>query len=333
MNGPSFLEEPLLSTIDGELPRVAAELGGVSPADLDPITRQKLILYTVREFDLDGYVTTQCYLHGDVAVKGKSENRSGNATLELPSGVGTDIPTSEEILERLTGSSREYVQEALSTETFDWLDSYYREQRIPFEQVYLAALPVYANLHRTRDAAMGQDSGSIPENITTVVTESCTELKRVTSRYALFDGIQPYVTEFCRAAEPFLEWIEKQDWDSNTPVEHYEEFDTLYELFYDGVWRGCGQRMSYATVEGPSAESTKNRRKREARSQREEFRVKFDRFQMELDGLDVNVEADLDRLPDLDFDEYVLEADTEPDITPSDQQEVPEDDPLFETLE
>lgn len=333
MNGPSFLEEPLLSTIDAELPRVAAKLEGVSPDDLDPITKQKLILHTVREFGLEHYVTTQCYLHGDVAVKGKSENRSGNAKLELPTSVDTDIPTSEEIVEQLIGPSSAYIQDALSTETFDWLESYYKEEDIPFESVYLAALPVYANLHRTRDAAMGQTSGSIPENITTVVAESCTELKRVTSRYALFDGIQPYVTEFHRAAEPFLQWIENQDWDSNTPPDYYEEFHRLYELFYDGVWRGCGQRMSYVTVEGPSADSTRDRREREANNQPEAFRTKLRRFQMELDSLGVAAEADVDRLPDLDFDEYVFEAGTDPDISASDRKRVSEDDPLFGTLE
>ncbi|MEZ3116520.1 hypothetical protein RYH80_11435 [Halobaculum sp. MBLA0147] len=333
MNGPSFLEEPLLSTIDAELPRAAAELEGVSPDDLDSITEQKLILHTVREFGLENYVTTQCYLHGDVAVRGKSENRSGNAKLELPTGVDTDIPTSEEIAEQLVGPSSAYVQDALSTETFDWLESYYEEEDIPFERVYLAALPVYANLHRTRDAAMGQTSGSIPENITTVVAESCTELKRVTSRYALFDGIQPYVTEFHRAVEPFLQWTEKQDWDSSTPLEYYEEFHRLYELFYDGVWRGCGQRMSYVTVEGPSADSTRDRREREADNQHQAFRTKLRRFQMELDGLDVTAEADVDRLPDLDFDEYVFEAGTDPDISASDRTRISEPDPLFETLE
>lgn len=333
MSGPSFLEEPLLSTIDSELPKVATELGGVSTADLDPITRQKLILYTVREFDAEDYVTTQCYLHGDVAVKGKSDNRSGNATLELPTSVDTAIPTSNEVVEELTGPSSDYVEEALSAETFDWLGSYYTEQSIPFEEIYISALPVYANLHRTRDAAMGQDSGSIPEDIATVVTESCTELKQLTSRYALFDGVQPYITEFQRAAEPFLGWIERQDWSSNDPVEHYDKFHKLYELFYDGVWRSCGQRMSYVTVEGPSADSTKNRREREAQNQREKFRTKFARFQMELDSLDVVVEADVERLPDLDFDEYVTEAGTEPSISSSERQSVPEDDPLFEVIE
>ena len=90
--------------------------------------------------------------------------------------------------------------------------------------------------------------------------------------------------------------------------------------------------MSYVTVEGPSADSTKNRREREANNQHEEFRTKLGRFQMELDSLGVAAEADVDRLPDLDFDEYVFEAGTDPDISASDRKRVSEDDPLFETL-
>ncbi|MEZ3142498.1 hypothetical protein [Halobaculum sp. MBLA0143] len=331
MSEPSFLEDPLLSTVDSEVQRAATEIEGVSTANLDPITRQKLILYTVRQFGVEAYVTTQWYLHGDVAVKGKADNRAGNATLDLPTGVDSDIPTQDEIFDELTGDSREYVHEALSAETFEWLGDYYRERSIPFEDVYRAALPLYAALHRTRDAAMGA-GGEVPDDLSTTVETSCGALKRALSRYALFDGIQPYVTEFARAAEPFVGWIERHEWD-NSPVEHYDEFDRLYELFYDGVWRGCGQRMSYVTVEGPSADDTKARRRREASGQRELFEAKLGQFQMAVDGLGVAVEATTDRLPNLEFDDYVEEAGVEPDILAGEQRSVPDDDPLFEVVE
>lgn len=332
MEGPSFLEEPLLGTIDGQLAEATTALEGVSNEDLDSITRQKLILDAVYAFDVADHVTTQYYLHGDVAVKGKAANRSVNATLELPNRVDTDLPTADQIYAYFTDDRREYVTDALETETFDWLRAYYeRRDEFPFRDVYLAGLPIYRTLHDIRTATIERNNDLLPTEPARTVTENCRTLKRALVRYPIFRDVPPYVTEFETAVTPALQWL---DSDGRTaindePDAYYHFVDRLYQLFYEGVWKAVGQHMSYHTVSGPAEVSTRDRREREMRQQRTEFRMIFNRFEIESDTPGVECEANLDRLPQLE----PIDHPPEPEIPEADLEAISRDDPAFSLLQ
>ncbi len=331
MDGPSFLEEPLLGTIDSQLSEAVADLDNVSNEELDPITRQKLILDAVHELGVGNHVTTQYYLHGDVAVKGKESNRSGKATLQLPRGLNSDIPSADRIYSHFVEDRREYVTRALKTETFEWLREYYEGQDdFPFRDVYLSGLPIYSSLHNIRSAVIEQNPNLMPVTPKRTISEHSPTLKRSLTRYPIFQDILPYVTEFEKASGPALEWIESKDWGclNENILEYYDFVDFLYQLFYEGVWKAIGQQMSYNTVEGPSAPSTRDRREREMKDQNFEFQLKFDRLEMESDTPGVAIDADVDRLPDLE----PVELGAEPVISESDLEEVPQDDPAFSLL-
>jgi hypothetical protein len=332
MSSPSFLEEPLLGTIDRQVPRAVATLDGVSHEDLDSITRQKLILDAVRAFDLEENVTTQWYLHGDVAVKGKASNRTGSAVLEVPDATGSDIPSSEDVYHYFTEQRDEYVREALRTETFDWLETYYTEtERLPFATVYRSGLQIYATLHRLRRAVIEQNPALIPEDIERTVAEGCEELKRSLVGYYIFRDVPPYVATFQTATEPLLRWVDSVTWsDADEELSsHYDITNYLYELFYDGVWKACGQQMSYNTVTGPSADDTRARREREAREQKNRFRVRIDQLDLASDGIDVTVSANVDQLPDLE----ALDGDTEPTVPREELNPIPDDDPVYDLFD
>jgi len=328
MNGPSFLEEPLFGTIDTQLTDAVDELPNVSKDDLDPITRQKLRLDVIEGLDAAEFVTTQYYLHGKVAPKGKESNRSGNADLDLPGGLDTDIPSDEDIFAYLTNERRDYVVEAINTDTFDWLENHYEsDENYQFRDVYLAALPIYRDLHRFRSAAIEQNPNIVPTDIEQTVTERGYALKRALNRYVIFQDIPAYITEFQHSVTPALYWIDSLDWDKQELSKNYEFTDRLYKLFYEGVWKTCGQQMSYNTVEGPSAEDTVDRRKREISQQRTTFELMFDRLEMETDELEFDISADTERLPELE----PINADPEPQLTET-LDAVPRDDPAFDTL-
>lgn len=330
MNGPSFLEEPLLGTIDSQLSEAVSDLDDVSNDELDSITRQKLILDVVYGFGVENHVTTQYYLHGDVAVKGKSTNRSGNSTLQPPRNLKSDVPTADEIYQYFTEDRSEYVTQAINEDTFEWLEDYYSDKEdFPFQDVYLAGLPIYATLHNIRSAIVEQNPNLIPEEPATVVSEQSRKLKRALNRYPIFREIPPYVTEFNSAALPATEWVETATWEGPEDyANHYDFVDYLYKFFYEGVWKAVGQQMSYNTVEGPSAETTRNRRKREIKTQRHEFKHFYNRLEMESDHLETDINIDTERLPDLE----VIEHDPNPAISEEEIKEIPRDDPAFSIL-
>jgi hypothetical protein len=330
MEGPSFLEEPLLGTIDSQLSGALADIDGVSNEDLDSITRQKLILDAVQELGVEEHVTTQYYLHGDVAVKGKESNRSGNSTLQLPQELDSEIPSAEQIYSHFTEDRVEYVKEALETDTFDWLENYYKQQsEFHFGDVYLSGLPIYSTLHTLKSAAMEQNPNLVPTDMERIVSDHSRELKRSLARYPIFQDIPPYVTEFETAVSPALEWIESQMWEPNDLAKFYDLFDYLYKLFYEGVWKAVGQQMSYNTVKGPSVQDTVDRRVQEMKSQKLEFEVKIDRLQMASDTAGVDIIADVERLPDIE----PVDVGPTPSIPEEELAEVPEDDPAFSLLD
>jgi hypothetical protein len=313
------------------LSEAVADLDGVSNEDLDSITRQKLILDAVYGLGVDDHVTTQYYLHGDVAVKGKARNRSGNATLRLPRHLGSDLPTAERMYSYFTDDRDEYVISAIETDTFEWLRDYYeRRDDVPFRDVYLAGLPIYSTLHRIRSAAIERNPELVPERPTEAVVTRDATLKRALSRYPIFQDVLPYVTEFETAARPVLEWIESTDWESPTAdFAAYDLVDHLYRLFYEGVWKAVGQQMSFNTVDGPSAPSTRDRRRREIAGQKSVFKLELDRLRMESNALDVAVEADVGRLPDLG----PVDVGPDPVVPEGDVEAVPSDDPAFSVLD
>jgi len=328
MNGPSFLEEPLFGTIDSQLTDAVDEIPDISKEDLDSITRQKLRLDVVEGLDATEYVTTQYYLHGKVAPKGKENNRSGNADLDLPNTVDSDIPSDEDILMYLTDDRTDYVIEAVNTETFEWLEDHSESaDEYRFRDVYLAALPIYRDLHRFRSATIKRNPNLVPTDLEQTVTEQSLALKRALNRYSMFCDIPPYVTEFQHSVIPALRWVDSTNWNKRELPEDYDFADRLYKFFYDGVWKACGQQMSYTTVEGPSAKDTIDRRKREIDQQKTTFELMFDRLEIEIDEFEFCLSVNTDRLPELE----PIDADPEPKLT-EELDAVPRDDPAFDVL-
>ncbi|SEO32106.1 hypothetical protein SAMN05216388_101121 [Halorientalis persicus] len=328
MDGPSFLEEPLFGTIDTQLTDAVDELPDISKDDLDSITRQKLRLDVVEGLGATEYVTTQYYLHGKVAPKGKENNRSGNVDLHLPSTVDSDLPSDEAIFTYLTDERSDYVTEAVNTDTFEWLEGHYESaDEYHFRDVYLAALPIYRDLYRLRAATIERNPNFVPADLEQTVLDQSLELKRALNRYSMFRDIPPYVTEFKNSVLPAVRWVDSADLNEQEILEYYDFTDRLYKLFYDGVWKACGQQMSYTTVEGPSAEDTIDRRKREIDQQKTTFELMFDRLEMETDDFEFDLSVNTDRLPELE----PIDADPEPELA-EELDTVARDDPAFDVL-
>lgn len=331
MNSPSFLEEPLLAKIDNQLAKAVTELSGVSHDDLDPITRQKLILDATDGLDVRDLVTTQCYLHGRVAVKGKESNRVGSSTLGTAGVTNSRIPTKEQVYDYFTGERKEYVKSALDQDTLEWLGDYYREENIPFRDVYLAGFPIYRILRRIREASLERNPTVLPENAEETVATHTSDLKQALLRYPAFKDVPPYVTEFGEAVRPLVEWINQERWreKSNDISELYHMSDSLHELFYRGTWQACAQIMSYQTVSGPSAAETRDRRKRELQVQHVTFREKLYQLQSDTESFGVSVTCDVERIPELE----PYEMNEEDILETSAVEPVSDEDPAFELLE
>lgn len=331
MNSPSFLEEPLLAKIDNQLAKAVRDLSGVSHDDLDPITRQKLILDATGGLDVRDLITTQCYLHGEVAVKGKESNRVGSSTLGTAGVTNSRIPTKEQVYDYFTEDREEYVRNALEQDTLNWLDEYYREENIRFQDVYLAGFPIYRVLSRIREASLERNPEILPGNAEDTVNSNTSDLKQALLRYPVFKDIPPYVTEFDKAVRPLLRWIDEGQWqeESNDISELYYLFDSLHKLFYRGTWQACAQIMSYTTVSGPSAEETRDRRERELQIQHVTFREKLYQLQSDIESLDISVACDTERLPELE----PYEMNEEEILDPSVVESISDEDPAFELLE
>ena len=333
MKDMEFLEEPLLGTIDSQLSEAVAEIPRVSNQELDPITRQKLILDAVRGLDVENHVTTQYYLHGDIAVKGKGSNRSSSATLKLPLDLDSELPTTDEVNTYFTKDRRDYVIKAIETETFEWIESYYqRQDRFAFRDVYLSGLPVYSALHDLRSAVVERNTELLPDDLRKTVSEHSRSLKRSLTRYPIFQDVPAYVTEFKNAVDPALEYIDSLELDSDLGnAEENLEYDFvngIYQLFYEGVWKAVGQQMSYNTVEGPSAQKTRNRREEEINSQKAIFHKELGELKMNSDTQGIEISADVDRLPDLE----AIDFDSDPAIAENELEEIPTEDPVFSIL-
>lgn len=331
MNSPSFLEEPLLAKIDNQLAKAVRDLSGVSHDDLDSITRQKLILDATDGLEVRDLVTTQCYLHGRVAVKGKESNRAGSSTLGTAGVTNSRIPTAEQVYDYFTEEREEYVRNALEQDTLDWLEEYYHKGEIRFQDVYLAGFPIYRVLSRIREASIERDPEILPENADEIVSSNTSELKQAILRYPAFKDIPPYVTEFGNAVQPLLRWIAQEEWQDEFDdiAELYYLFDSLYKVFYRGTWQACAQIMSYHTVSGPSEAETRDRREREMKIQRVTFREKLYSLQSDAESIDVSVSCEVDRLPELEPYEM-----REEDVLDSSAVEpISNEDPVFELFE
>lgn len=331
MNDPSFLEEPLLANIDNQLAAAVANLPNVSHEDLDSITRQKLILDATSGFDVADLVTTQCYLHGEIAVKGKESNRVGNSTLGTAGVESSRIPTEEQVYEYFTEQRREYVTTALEQDTLEWLERYYANEEICFQDVYLAKLPVYRALSRLRESSIERNSDTLPDDLAQTIREHTSNLKQQLLRYPLFRDTPPYVTEFEKAATPVVEWIDDGEWQKETSEisQLYDLFDSLYKFFYRGTWQACAQLISYHTVSGPSEQETRERRKRELKRQNATFRERLYRLQREADSVGLSVSCDTNRLPEL----KPAEMDNADILDSSAVEPISDDDPVFELID
>lgn len=331
MNSPSFLEEPLLAKIDNQLAKAVAELSGASHDDLDPITRQKLILDATDGLDVRDLVTTQCYLHGKVAVKGKESNRVGSSTLGTAGVADSRIPTKKQAYNYFTEDRKKHVKKALEQDTLNWLENYYREEDIRFQDVYLAGFPIYRVLRRIREASLERDPEILPENAENTVVSHASELKQALLRYPVFKDIPPYVTEFEEAVRSLIRWIDEEQWQERFDdiSKCYHLFDSLHELFYRGTWQACAQIMSYQTVSGPSAEETRDRRERELQIQHVTFREKLYQLESDTESLDIPVTCDVKRIPELE----PYEMNEEDILETSAVEPVSDEDPAFELLE
>jgi hypothetical protein len=321
----------LLAKIDNQLAKAVRDLSGVSHDDLDSITRQKLILDATDGLSVRDLVTTQCYLHGEVAVKGKENNRVGSSTLGTAGVTKSRIPTKDQVYDYFTEEREEYVENALEQDTLDWLEEYYQKGDIHFRDVYLAGFPIYRVLSRVREASLERNPEILPEGTEDTVRSNTSDLKQALLRYPGFKDIPPYVTEFNEAVCPLLRWIDEGQWqkESDDISELYHLFDSLHELFYRGTWQASAQIMSYQTVSGPSAEKTRDRRKRELQMQHTTFREKLYRLQNDTESFDVSVTCDAERLPEL----KPYEMNEEEILEPSAVESISDEDPAFELFE
>lgn len=323
MTGPvdsyTDVELGVLELFRRTLTRAAEDVTDSPDPGLDSIRTQKLVLAGIRHFELEDRVTIQWYLDGDML----PYLPKAGEDIPIVTNAGYDqgpFPTEDEVYqfytEELSDSfpTGETLPEILKQDAFEWLETYYRTQDIPFSDVYRTNLEIYLRLrHFQQYCDPDHPREDLPDSTTATVaddiSDATTRMKRAMTRYILFQSLAPYVTEFDRIAGQILSAV-SEALDSNQRHNDYEILIShLASFYYNAIWQPIADRIGYYTVKAPSQEKvdeTRRFRVQELKSTKTGFFDELEKLRERTDEFDIRFETRTERLPQINPEESGL---------------------------
>lgn len=325
-----YLEDNILETVERGLIQAVSESDEVSVEEIHdyPITRHKVLLSAVRGLNLEEFITIQWYLDGDVAV---FADQKSSSTITTGAGVeGGRIPTVDDVVEFYNSGQGLTVDDIVEDEIFQFLKEYYESRdEMPFKDVYLYNVNIGQHLQQCARAANKGDPNLLPEALIEPVINASTNLRQELLRYPLFRGTPQYIVQYERIAKEILTFADKNREEITKEENQFDYlFNHLNTFYYQAPWRAVADLISYHTVEGPRQSQVKNRRKGELAVQNVQFRLKYDDLQDTLRNFEIDLDAQIEDLPELE----PYEMTGEEVLAKKERSPQNEDDELYEVL-
>lgn len=294
------LEAQILCKFERAFDKAVDEHEYIAQEDVDEIGRQKLLLNAIRHFDLDHLVTTSWYKDGDVLTE--LDNYQSEVTATNAGVEDGPIPEMGDIIEYFhddeSGLSLAGVFDI--DDRKEWLRGYYEGHgKLPFESIYITGLKIHLHIRNISKACLQNDGVYLPDRLVSPVTNATDDLKSEMNREPLFRNIPPYVTEFERVAETILSAFESR-YQEDDLRDWVGVFDQLNKFYFNTTWEAIAARIAFYKADGPSETRSRMYRKGTLNVARQNFSAEFDQLQDECRSVGVELEAQTDRVPDLE---------------------------------
>jgi hypothetical protein len=342
-------EVRIIATFKQGLKQAVSDYNGLSWDDVDSITEQKLLLMGLREFGLEDEVTIQWYADGDMLPE-LDDGIDAPEEIAIQNGDDGPYPTVRQVAayynpeegeQSELADQDETMPEIVRADTFDWLREYYQQREGPFQELYLKNMDIHLHNYQCMNACDPEQDVEFPDDLIQPLMTATEEMKRELLRYPIFNGLEPYVTEFSRVAESVMEWCEEnsiKDLDQRELEEYKRLFSHLNTFYYHGLWRQVTRLIAVYTIDGPEAYFERAAEWGRIDKTREKFIEVFENFRDTAEDYDIEVSIRRDRIPEVWIkqegfsEEDLVNWDMENSLSEEEISTIPDDDPAADLV-